>query len=626
MTARPVGTATWLPLLAPAAWLTIAVLWAFWPLAGNGFIQFDDQLYIVQNAHVRSGVSVANLAWALTSAYASNWHLLTWISHQLDVTWFGLDAGRHHLMGLGLHLANALALLALLWRLTGRLWRSALVAALFALHPLHVESVAWASERKDLLAGLFWFATLAAYLRYVRSPGWRRFVPVAVLFALGLASKPMLVTLPLVLLLLDYWPLGRLRLATHAGDANLARRAGARLLLEKAPLLLLAALAGALTLWAQAGGGALYPLTRLPLAARTANALTATAGYLVKMLLPLRLSYFYPMPIGGPSASQTAGAALLIAGLGAAALVWRRQPYVATGWLWYGVTLAPVIGIVQVGTQALADRYTYLPLVGVFVALVWLAGAALAGRTPARWLAAAGSVLLLLAAALLTRAQVGTWRDTATLAQHALALDPGNWLALNDLGAALTEQGRHAEARIPLERALALYPGYDAAHNNLGVVDMRLGRLPEAVRRFDETIALNPRYREAWRNRGVAFSLLGRDREAEASFQQLLAMEPGSPEAHKGLGNIRFGEQRFGEAASHYREALRLRPDFAEVWNNLGISLIALGGRAAALAAFREALRLRPDYDGARRNLERALASPGDGLVALPTPGASPAR
>jgi Flp pilus assembly protein TadD len=626
--ARPAGIRTGMPLFAAAALpLVLTVLWAFWPLAGNGFIQFDDQLYIVGNPHVRSGLSAANAVWAMTSAYASNWHPLTWISHQLDVTLFGLDAGRHHLMGLALHLASALALLSLLWRLTGRLWRSALVAALFALHPLHVESVAWASERKDLLAGLLWFATIAAYLRYVRRPSALRYLPLVLIFALGLAAKPMLVTLPLVLLLLDYWPLGRLRPSPSGNLAGVDRRPPARLLLEKVPLLLLSALGSALTLWAQSRSGALYPLARLPFAERIANALAATAGYLVKMLLPLRLSYFYPLPAGGPPVGQIAAAALLIAGLFAAALLLRRRPYLIVGWLWFLVMLVPVVGIVQVGTQALADRYTYLPLTGIFVAFVWGAAAVVARRTPPVQLAVAVVCVMLLAcAAVLTRAQVGYWRDTGTLAEHALALDPDNWMALDDRGIALSQQGRHDEARAAMVRSIAVYPGYDAAHNNLGVVELRLGRPAEALRRFDETIALNPRYREAWGNRGLALLSLGRNDEAEASFQQLLSVDPGSPEAHKQLGNIQLDRRQYREAAGHYQAALQLRPDLPEVWNNLGIALLPLGRREEALAALREALRQRPAFSEARRNLERALASPNDGRVALPAPGAFPAR
>jgi len=426
-----------------------------------------------------------------------------------------------------------------------------------------------------------------------------------------------------VLVLLDYWPLGRLRLPGPDGSAPGARRAG--LLLEKVPLLALSAAAAALTLWAQAGGGALYPLARFPLAERLANGLTAAAGYLVKMLFPLRLSYFYPIPAGGPPAWQAAGAALLLAGLCAAAWRLRRRPWFAVGGLWYGVTLAPVIGVVQVGTQAMADRYTYLPLTGVFVAIVWGAGWALARRTPAlRAAAGVASLLILGVAASLTNAQAGYWRDTGTLADHALKLDPDNWLAHNDRGIALSQQGRHAEARAALERSLALYPGYDAAHNNLGVVELRLGRLEEAVRRFDETIALNPRYREAWRNRAVALGLLGKTEEAVAGWQQLLVVDPGSPEAHKGLGNIRLDQGRFGEAADHYREALRLRPDLPELWNNLGIALASVGRREEALAGFREALRLRPDFTAARRNLDTALGgSEGHREAAEP---AAPAR
>ncbi len=459
-----------------------AVLAAFLPLAGAEFISFDDNRYVVENYYVRSGLTWEGMRWAFVSlGYSSNWHPLTWLSHMLDVELYDLWAGGHHLTSVLIHLAVAWLLYLAVAGMTGAAWPSALVAALFAVHPLRVESVAWVAERKDVLSGAFWWGAVLAYGWYARRPGAGRYGLVALLMGLGLMAKPMLVTLPFVLLLLDFWPLGRMGTGSGAGSVERSgtvpvpslRRTGvslAVLFLEKLPLLLLSAASSAVTWLAQERGGALTSLDVLPLAERGANALGAWTAYLGKAAWPAGLSILYPYPRLGPGAAKTAAAALLLSAAAAAAWAYRRRrPYLATGWFWYLGTLVPVIGLVQVGRQVMADRYTYIPLTGVFIAAVWLVGD-LTKRGPAGRLApvvAAAGAAVVVAWTAAARVQADHWRGSQTLFEHALEVDAANPLAEFNLGLALKKKGRAAEAVRHYVRALGLDPGYEAAANNL---------------------------------------------------------------------------------------------------------------------------------------------------------------
>jgi hypothetical protein len=422
-----------LALLLAAA--TAALLW---PAGGFAFLNYDDNQYLTLNPRVTPGLTLDGAAWAFTSVgYAFNWHPLTWLSHMADVSLFGLDPRGHHLVNVLLHAANAALLFALLRALTGALWAPALVAALFAAHPLHVESVAWVSERKDLLSTLLGLATLAAYLRHLRRPGRWSLLPALAAFVLGLLAKPMLVGLPLLMLVLDFWPLGRLR-------GPRARR-----LLEKLPFLALAAAAAGVTYVAQLRGGALKGLQEVGLPVRAANALVAYVWYAAKALWPAGLTIFYPYPDpAGEGFWWRALAAALGLGLvtAAALRLARRAPYVLAGWLWYVATLLPVVGLVQAGLQAVADRYTYLPLAGLFLAAAWGGAAAAPRRRRAAALAPVACALALAAFAGAARAQLGVWRDSVALFEHALAVTQDNFVAELNLSAALREQGRVAEA------------------------------------------------------------------------------------------------------------------------------------------------------------------------------------
>jgi Flp pilus assembly protein TadD len=583
---------------------------------------------------VAGGLTLRGIAWAFTATSGDSfWHPLTWLSLMVDVELFGLAPGPHHLVSAAIHAANAAILFLALRRMTGATWRSAFAAALFAVHPLHVESVAWASERKDLLSTFFFLLALLAYAGYAARPRPRAYAVVVLCFALSLMSKPMMVTFPFVLLLLDGWPLRRtpsVRWPT--------------LLAEKVPLLLMAAGSAAVTLsfgepsWA-------VPLDRVPLGMRLANAALAYAGYLSKTVWPVRLAVFYPHPAtlpGGIPWLKAAGSFLLVAAA-TAAVLWqaRRRPWLAAGWFFFLGTLVPVIGLVQVGGQGMADRFTYVPLIGIFVAAAW-GGSEVAARmhvTPfAKGTAAAVTVALLAA---VSWRQLGYWRSTETLFNHALEATGENWVARAALGTAALESGRNGEAVAQLTQAIRLAPDAPALHNNLGQAFDRLGRGPEARAAYEGELRIYPASVEARYNLGNRLLAEGRPTEAAAAFRELIRRAPGHAGARRGLGLALGRTGAFGEAVGQFREAVRLeprdaesryglglalartgatdeaidalreslalRPGSAETFNSLGALLAEKGRTDEAARLFREALRLDPGHAGARRNLEKVL-------------------
>ncbi len=560
-------------LVLPALILIVLTLAAFLPVLGNGFINLDDDLSVTANPAVRAGITREGIRWAFTSlGYASNWHPLTWLSHQADVSLFGLDPAGHHLTSLLLHAANVLLLLLLLARMTGARWPSFLAAALFAVHPLHVESVAWVAERKDVLSTLLGLLCLLAWLEYLRRPASGRYILALALFVLGLLAKPMLVSFPFVLLLLDYWPLGRRQRREPAGGERGSRYLPP--LTEKLPFFILAAASSLVTWLAQARGGALNPLSRTDPGGRVANALVSYVRYLGKTVWPSGLVPFYPLPAHGWGWWRIAGAALILVAVSLLALRGRR-PWFAAGWLWYLVTLLPVIGLVQVGEQALADRYTYLPLIGIFIMIAWGLDEP-AWRVPRlRHFLAVLAGATLLACAVLTWTQVGYWKDSLTLFGRTLEVSRDNWLALTNYGLALEEAGRYPEATARLEEALALDPGWAPARNNLGLALARSGRLAEA----------------------------------RVHFQEALRLQPGSAEARLNLANVLALQGLPAEALVQVREAVRLAPRLAMAHNNLGVYLLREGRREEARGEFREALRLDPFQEEAKANLRDALAA-----------------
>lgn len=492
--------------------LLLATFWAFWPISRNGFVLYDDPQYITANPRVAAGLSWEGLRWALTTTETSNWHPLTWLAHMADVRLFGLDPRAHHLSDLALHGANTLLLFLVLRGLTGSLWSGALAAALFALHPQRVESVAWAAEKKDLLAGLFWLLATGAYLAWVRRPGRVRAAVVAGLFALGLAAKPMLVTLPLALLVLDFWPLGRF---THLPGA----RGAWRLVREKLPLFALSFAVSWATYAIQRDSGA---IKSLPLAARVANALVSSLRYLGQAVWPADLTPVYPHPGPVVPLVPAALAATALAGLGA--LLWRQRssrPFLLAGGLWYLVTLLPVSGLVQLGWQGAADRYTYIPLIGPALALSWAAFHSRRHLPAGRWAAVWFVLPAILAVA--TREQTRHWRDSVALFSRAVAVTGDNFEAEFLLGKAFVGRGRLGEAIERYRRSAALAPGYVDVRESLGATLIAAGRPAEAREVFRELLAGHPENAVARR----WLSLLGPD--PPGSFTAPAAPPPAPP-------------------------------------------------------------------------------------------------
>jgi protein O-mannosyl-transferase len=508
--------------------LAVAILLPYLQVRHFDFITLDDDMYVFRNPFVMAGLTWGGLKWAFIAQYASNWHPLTWLSHMLDAQLYGPWAGGHHLTNIVFHVANTILLFLFLNRVTRAFWRSALVAGLFALHPLHVESVAWVAERKDVLSAFFWMVTLWAYVEYAITPSVWRYLAVVLVFALGLMAKPMLVTLPFVLLLLDYWPLGRVRgLAPEAGlssvstlQPELTKQGYWYLIREKIPLFVLAVLSSLITMSAQQGSGSVMPLDIRPLSPRIANALVTYIQYVVKMFWPPPMAMFYPL---APVPWWEAMAALIVL-LTVSALFLaraRRSPYLAVGWLWYLGTMVPVIGLVQVGGQAMADRYTYIPFIGLFIIVSWGIGELTAAWRCQKAILAAGAAVLLSACFWATWVQVGLWRNSETLFLHAIQVTGPNYMAYNHLGMYYANEGQDDKAIIAYKNALIAAPAYPPAYNNLGIIYANQGKFDEAIPLFKKAIQLTPSNPSYHRNMALAYLKQGKQAEAEAIMENL---------------------------------------------------------------------------------------------------------
>jgi protein O-mannosyl-transferase len=570
------GQARWVCLALIAANLIV-----YAAVRHHDFVNYDDDDYVTTNAVVLHGLTWHGVSWAFTSGYAANWHPLTWLSHMLDIQLYGLDPGPHHLTNLLFHIANTLLLFGLLHRMTGALGRSAFVAGLFAVHPLHVESVAWVAERKDVLSTLFWMLTLWAYEKYVTRPSPRRYWAMLLFYALGLMAKPMLVTLPFVLLLLDFWPLGRVGMGPNpAGRWALSREKWATivgLLFEKLPLLALAVVSGIVTFVIHRRGGAVIGLDATPLHLRLANALVSYVAYIGKMLWPARLAVLYPYAQALP-VLWVAAAFLALMGISVAVIrAARPYPYLSVGWFWYLGTLVPVIGFVQVGDQAMADRYTYVPLIGLFIIVAWGVPDLLV-RWPLRKIGLPASAgLVILACAIAARNQLQYWEDSTTLWTHALAVTTANNIANNNLGVSLAGQGKLDEAIAHYSEALRIKPDYADAHNNLGAALADQGKVDEAIAHYSEALRLRPDYADAHNNLGVSLGGQGKLDEAIAHFTEALRLKPDSAKAHNNLGVAMASQGKLEEAIAHFTEALRIKPDYADAHNNLEVAMIRRG-------------------------------------------------
>ena len=483
--------------------LVLTTITVFWRVCNYGFVNYDDNDYVAQNPQVIAGMTRESVVWAFTTAHSSNWHPLTWLSHMLDCQLFGLDAGWHHLTNLLLHIVNTLLLFYVLKKMTGALWRSAFVAAVFALHPLHVESVAWISERKDVLSSLFWMLTMVAYLGYIKRPNAGRYLLTLFVFALGLMAKPMLVTLPFVLLLLDYWPLGRIQLGMDSNPKSATARWQVvyRLICEKIPFFPLSVISSIVTFLVQQNTGAVVAREAFPLIFRIVNTPIFYLTYIAKMIWPSRLAVFYPHPVDKFSMWQAVLGALLLLGIS----IWviclaRSRRYLLVGWLWYLGTLVPVIGLVQVGAQGVADRYTYLPLIGIFIMVAWGVGELLAKWRFRRIVLGISAGLVLAVLLICTRMQVRYWQNSAALFEHALKVTSSNYVAHFCLADYLREQGSPDKAVTHFTKALQIRPDYAEAHGNLGYVLAYQGKLGEAIAHLTEALRLKPDWVEPMNN------------------------------------------------------------------------------------------------------------------------------
>ncbi|MEJ2730323.1 MAG: tetratricopeptide repeat protein [Deltaproteobacteria bacterium] len=553
-----------------------ATLFVYWKIWTHDFIGYDDDKYVAQNRYVSQGLSRESVIWAFRSTHASNWHPLTWLSHMLDVELYGMKPGAHHMTSLLFHILNSLLLFIVLRKMTGHVWQSGVVALLFAIHPLHVESVAWVAERKDVLSTFFWMLTLWSYTRYTRLPGMIRYLPVVGFFALGLMAKPMVVTLPFVMLLLDFWPLNRIQsrqLENHNGKP-VAGLSVLQLVYEKIPLFVLAGISCVITLIAQKKGEALGLLDAYPLVMRLANAAISYVKYLQKLFWPHDLAILYPYP-ATLKVWEISGACALLGAITFLS-IWHRKrfPWLFVGWFWYAGTLLPVIGLVQVGVQAMADRYTYIPLIGVFVILSW-GTIELFNSWRYRKMA-----LIAIAAVVFSlqissaRAQVSFWKNSIRLFEHTLRVTAGNYVIHNNLGFELASQGQKDRALKHYSEALRINPGFELAHINYGSTLFAQGKI-------EESFAYN---------------------------QALLKIRPEFAGVHYNFGILLLKTGRIDEAIVHFHEALRLKPDYAAAYNGLGAAMVAKGKIEEAIAHFKAALQIKPDLADAQNNLKNLSA------------------
>lgn len=651
--------------------LAAAAVLVFWQVSNCDFINYDDPVYVTDNSQVQDGVTIDAVRWALTTGHGANWHPLTWLSHMLDVQFFGLRPHYHHLTNLFLHIINTLLLFYVLHRMTKAPMRSAFAAALFALHPLHVESVAWVSERKDVLSTFFWMLTMAAYIKYVeirkensgRGLNFLNFSAVIIFFILGLMSKPMLVTLPFVLVLLDYWPLGRFELnftknlgkgqqdekfkekagleisaltsnkkkeKTRKRNSNrevvakthhefnlkspiLQASSGLRVVVhEKIPLFIAAGLSCIVTYIVQQKGGAVKSIEQFPLPDRIANTFVSYETYLFKTIWPGNLAIYYPHPGSWPI-WHTVGAILLLVAV-TFAVVWnmRKFPYLATGWFWFAGTLIPVIGIVQIGTQAMADRYTYVPLIGLFIMAAWGIPDLLKNvsfRNKVLWTA---SFSILICLSVITWKQIGYWRDSISLYDHALGVvGPDDIIYLNR-GVARESKGDHMQAISDYDGAIEINPRRAEAYHNRGLVYGKLGNYMREVSDCSRAIEIYPAYADAFGHRGTALSELGNYRQAISDFDRAIELNPKLAWAYGDRGRAygKLGNQ--AQAISDFEESLKLNPKSSEIYNNRGVAYAIMGNQEQAISDYDQAIGIDPDFADAYFNRGVANARLGN--------------
>jgi len=585
--------------------LAVATLGLYNPASRHPFVNYDDDAYVTQNAHVRQGLTSDTIRWALTSTEQANWHPLTWMSHALDVSLFHFNPAGHHFTSVLLHVVNVVLLYLLLMWATGRFGPSLFGAILFALHPINVESVAWIAERKNVLCTMSFFLTLWAYGWYAKQSRWQRYIVVALLFAAGLASKPMVITLPFVLLLLDYWPLKRVQDSNADAPSGHKLFSWQRLVLEKLPLLALSAASAAITVQAQQSGGAVRSTAQFSFAVRVANAICAYAMYLWKMIWPARLAPLYPHPGDSLAAWQVAVSAIVLITVTILVLKFRARPYLLVGWLWFLGTLVPVIGIVQVGDAAMADRYAYIPLIGIFVMISFGVADWAEAKHFGGWAFAVG-VIVLIALSYATHRQIDYWQSNETLWSHALDVTRNNFIAEDNLAGALILEGKEEDAHAHFETAARINSRDPMSHSNLGAYDQTHHQFRDAIEQYRTVIALTSDrglLAQTYANLGAAQRTLGDDQEAHQSFEQALRLNPGQFNAWLGEGLLARQAGNYGEAISDFSRSIELQPT-AQAYVELGRTQLKMGHAPEALEAYQQALKINPDFTDAQQELD----------------------
>ena len=595
--------------------LGLATLLAFWRVTRCDFISFDDPQYVTENIHVQHGIAMEGIRWAFTTDHAGNWHPLTWVSLMLDVQLFGVNPRGHHLINLLFHIANTLLLFYVFNRMTKAPWKSAFVAALFALHPLHVESVAWVSERKDVLSTFFWMLTMGAYISYAAHPRFRTYLPVFALFALGLTAKPMLVTLPFVLLLLDYWPLQRIeqKPATEEVYTEVSKRAGSRkgtsffslptahrslltpvrlLLLEKMPLITLAAISSVITFVVQQRESLVVSHEALPPGDRIANAFISYVTYIGKAIWPSNLAFYYPYQWW--ASWQVLGALLFFITV-TSIVIWltKRWRYLTVGWLWYVVTLVPVIGLVQVGSQVRADRYTYIPLIGVCVMAAWGIPELLKERRYRKEVLIALSTITLSCFFIATWIQVGYWQNSLILFDHTLKVTDKNYIAFKHRGDAYATLGNLKNAIADFDRAIAINPQYGLAYMGRAAAKQELGNNEEAISDYDRAVVIMPKFATAYYYRGNAYAAIGKYTQAIEDYDRSIRLEP-SGQAYGDRGYAYAAIGKYKQAIEDYDKAIQLLPGLAMLYADRGIAYAALGKHQQAIEDYDRAIQILP--------------------------------
>jgi tetratricopeptide (TPR) repeat protein len=574
------------------------------PVRNHEFVKYDDDIYVTKNPNIHSGLSWQNFRWAFTTGRASNWHPLTWLSLTLDCSLFGVKSAPLHLVNVFFHVVNTLLLFIVFNRMTRRFWPSAFVAAIFAFHPLHVESVAWVAERKDVLSTLFWLLTMLAYTRYAERPSTARYLVTIILFAFGLLAKPMLVTLPFILILLDFWPLNRLNSKFSILNS----------IIEKVPFFLLSVASSIITFLFQQKGGS---VTAIPFKARLANAVCSYLAYIVKMFYPSRLAVLYPHPVDSITTDKTLAAKVILSAIILILLTVfllyysRHYRYLTVGWLWYLGTLVPVIGIVQVGVQAMADRYTYVPLIGLFVIIAFAAADLFKNFPLKKYVLSTLAIATLVACILTTSAQLKHWKDSASLFEHTLAVTKNNYTILNNYGNLLCDLGKPEEAVQKLTEATKLFPNASDIRNNLGVALKKLGRIDDAIEQYNIALRLDPNYATAHCNLGVALMTKGDYDAAIEHYKIYLGLDPNTTDLRQELALALVKQGRVNDAVGQFQKALDARPDSAEVLGNLGYALAQSGKPQQALEYYYKALQLDPNNVITHGRLALALASLG---------------